>query len=214
MKKSAFTLIELLVVIAIIALLAGISMPVYQKVMEKARVVEDANNLKSLGVGVLAYLNDNGDQMFGTDTSATAFKWPVVLQAKYVTDWKAFHSPFDPRPLTQTSPIPISYGFNINVFGANTAAFTSMSSVVLMAPAVTLGTTGDQEWLGDSTKDVTITPPAATAAKCGTHSGKNMINILYADSHVGSVKWDIFKDSTSVPDGKRLWDPFYQQTTP
>ena len=75
MKKSfGFTLIELLVVIAIIALLLGILMPALQKVKESAKETICKSHLRSVGVAVILYLQDN-DYRLANPWNANGFLW-------------------------------------------------------------------------------------------------------------------------------------------
>ena len=62
-KRSGFTLIELLVVIAIIAILAAILFPVFAQAREKARQSSCLSNTKQIGLSLLAYSQDNDEQM-------------------------------------------------------------------------------------------------------------------------------------------------------
>jgi prepilin-type N-terminal cleavage/methylation domain-containing protein/prepilin-type processing-associated H-X9-DG protein len=54
-----FTLIELLTVIAIIGILAAILIPVVSKARESARSAQCVGNLRGVGVGLIAYIEEN-----------------------------------------------------------------------------------------------------------------------------------------------------------
>jgi prepilin-type N-terminal cleavage/methylation domain-containing protein/prepilin-type processing-associated H-X9-DG protein len=209
MKKSAFTLIELLVVIAIIAILAGIALPVFNKVLERGKATSDASNLRQLGIGIAAYLNDNEDQYFSLtpDASGTVSTWPVSLHDKYVTNWKVFRSPFDKatgaRPDPTVAPYPVSYGININVFGVNASKFVSPSQLIIMAPLIASPT--EVVFTADSASNPTLPMPTGTT-KQGTHSGRNQINALFADTHVENLNYVKFADVISE-DGQKAWYP-------
>ncbi len=62
-SKKGFTLIELLVVIAIIALLLSILLPALTKVKEQARRTICLTNLRSLGIGIHLYADDNNNKL-------------------------------------------------------------------------------------------------------------------------------------------------------
>jgi prepilin-type N-terminal cleavage/methylation domain-containing protein len=63
LAHSAFTLIELLVVIAIIAVLISILLPALGAARESTRHLKCLTNLKGIGVGFQAYMNDSKNIM-------------------------------------------------------------------------------------------------------------------------------------------------------
>jgi prepilin-type N-terminal cleavage/methylation domain-containing protein len=64
-SSGAFTLIELLVTVVIIALLAGLAMAGYSKVLESARKTEAISNMRNIGQGILTYAADNNNRLPG-----------------------------------------------------------------------------------------------------------------------------------------------------
>ena len=57
-SRSGFTLIEMLVVISIIAVLAGLLLPVYNKVMYASRKVQVVNDIRQVRTACIAFYND------------------------------------------------------------------------------------------------------------------------------------------------------------
>jgi len=202
MKKNAFTLIELLVVIAIIAVLASIAIPVYGSAQEKSRATQCANNLRQLGLGITAYLNDHDDDFF--PKQSTGGSWAKQLRERYVPAWKVFHSPFDKRAQQESGTVPVSYGLNAKCFDLNTSKFSAPSDLIIGAPSV--DPSPAVKFSGSSDQNVEVRPSGGGGKKYGTHQGRNQINALFADTHVSSV---LFKDfsSTAGEEGRRRWEP-------
>jgi prepilin-type N-terminal cleavage/methylation domain-containing protein len=226
MKKSAFTLIELLVVIAIIAILAGIALPVFSTVMERGRATQDASNMRQIGIGMLAYLGDNNDQIFASGANPS---WPSTLYGKYVTNWNVFKSPFDTRavasaPVAAGTGVPVSYGINSNIlnqtpptsgsssttFNGNVTTFKNPSQLVLIAPNVDTSQPNVVAFPASSTGDqnVQVTAPTAQSSSLGTHSHRSQINALFSDSHVSSVPYTVYSSSAIATSGPE-WQPLY-----
>lgn len=64
--RCAFTLIELLVVISIIVLLIAMLLPSLARARHQARSTVCLSNLRSVGVSLYSYANENRDRMPGT----------------------------------------------------------------------------------------------------------------------------------------------------
>jgi prepilin-type N-terminal cleavage/methylation domain-containing protein/prepilin-type processing-associated H-X9-DG protein len=213
--SGGFTVIELLVVITVIVVLASIAFPAYTGVQERARVVQDMNNLRQLGLATQMYMNDNDGVIF--DATAT---WMGQLHPKYLGAWKIFQSPFDQRsPSENNTNAPVSYGLNgHNVAGMLADKITNPSAFIVFAPAQTSanniafsGTAGTAA-PGVTVYKNTSAPggSASTSVPHGTHNGRKRINAVFADWHSDNISWTNFvndQKTTADPSGDHRWDP-------
>lgn len=87
-RRWAFSLVELLVVIGIIAVLIGLLLPAVQKARESANRAKCTNNLKQIGIALLAFEDENGKfPPGGVDNGAmwTGFITPYIEQSAIFT---------------------------------------------------------------------------------------------------------------------------------
>jgi prepilin-type N-terminal cleavage/methylation domain-containing protein/prepilin-type processing-associated H-X9-DG protein len=217
--SRAFTLIELLVVIAVIAILIAIAYPTYTSILERARVTQDMNNLRQIGLATQTYMNDNDGTVFSTSAS-----WMSQLNPKYLSAWRVLQSPFDARTPSETGttvPVsPVSYGINANSFGIAADRIFKPTAFILFAPAQESGATVSfQGTAADPVPDVTVlggpvgqatSAPGGTAT-AGTQNNRNRINALFADLHAETMAWTTFTNNTADdpndPDAKYRWVP-------
>ncbi len=62
-RRAAFTLVELLVVIAVVGILVGVLLPALAGARHSAQAMASASNLRQIGVGTRAYLNDHQEEL-------------------------------------------------------------------------------------------------------------------------------------------------------
>ena len=83
-ERENFTLIELLVVIAIIAILASLLLPALNRGMEKARQISCINNMKTIGLGFISYMNDFDSFLPGQNNGNNCSIWWGIAIRDYV----------------------------------------------------------------------------------------------------------------------------------
>jgi prepilin-type N-terminal cleavage/methylation domain-containing protein/prepilin-type processing-associated H-X9-DG protein len=210
--ERAFTLIELLVVIAILGVLVAIATPVFNTVLERAKVTKDLSNLCQIATLMQLYLNDKDgilpaiDAAPGIGTNANP-----VIYPKYVATKRVFQSPFDKRAASEGDDAPVSYGINVNMYAAspgmagNTARVVSPSSTILMAPNYSGNPTVGASWTGVATAVTNLAAGGGAGMTTGTQRSGRQINALFCDLHVETMTFDpaatagTFKDTTSDP---------------
>lgn len=98
-RHGAFTLMELMVVISVIAILAAISLPLYQRVFKQSHQAIALSNMRQVGIAFLSYAGDHdyvipGRVKGNDENNVPVPKWPHVLQA-YVQDLRVYGAPLD-----------------------------------------------------------------------------------------------------------------------
>ena len=224
--KHAFTLIELLVVIAGIFILAGIAVPVFNGVLERARVTKDLSNLRQIGSATQMYMNDNNGVFPGSGTVT----WMLQLEQnqKYLSTWRILESPFDKRTTSElgNATTSVSYGVNANVLPGNVAIsadkITKPVTFIVFAPAQDNTATVKFQGLATTSapgvtllgNNNTVTSNPGGVPPGGTHNNRIKINAICADWHAEIMLWSgtgpAFTNTAATgadPDAAFRWSP-------
>lgn len=213
-QRPGFTLIELLTVIAIIGILAAILIPVIGAVREKARGTVCQTNLRSIGMAMLLFAEDNqgklppfsdpnwrapqglwwlegllGQTLYGEQ------RWPNYLEDRWNDTTKRAENLVCPQSMmTYSGMMGPGYGYNI-ADGAHSVmrpldSFASPTHFVLVADAFVR----DDKWY-----DPALGLAAGPKFPNTSHSGG--ANYVFADGHVTYAKAQNPGETNSPPVG-------------
>lgn len=122
MKRRGFTLVELLVVIAILAVLGGVGFAIGRNVLASSREANCLNNLRSLGIALETYLQENNQTLptLAAGRSSKNDETPVLetILLPYVENPEAFRCPQDHEQFAKSGS---SYLWNSTQNGLHTS---------------------------------------------------------------------------------------------
>jgi type II secretory pathway pseudopilin PulG len=190
----AFGLVELLVVIGIIAILVAMLLPALAKARRQANSTVCMNNLRQVGVHLLAYANENRGWLFpiklGSDVPREK-RWPTRVFSPPVWNPPVMLCPDDPEPAEEHSYVLNRHLADKGIRFGKKAAQPS-SRVAVMGEKVSTREDYYMEFIGDESEFFAV----VELYRHGTTLGSNY---LYLDMHV---------DRDAPKQGKAAIDPW------
>ena len=173
--KRAFTLVELLVTIAIVVVIAALLVPVSRYAIARARSTACIGNLRSIGVAIESYLQDNGNVMPDLQAARRTKDEDIpVLETvldEYVPNPDVFDCPADKTEFERSG---CSYVWNNTQSGRHKLKLEFF------------GVDADPRWI------------PLVLDKEAWHPGEDGLNVLYADYRLSNRVE--FRTSAGDPD--------------
>ena len=118
-QAGGFTLVELMVAIVIIAVLAGLVFGIAKSTLMKSRMATNLSNVRSLGVEIRGYADDNaGILPVWRDEGQGLYWWGMLVNdPKNESQLTKFKSPNDKEFDVNKIESTVSYGWNASVVG-------------------------------------------------------------------------------------------------